>query len=71
MLLASIVNSVVSSRQVSALRFDFENATVKLDHQYGYTDRDFTSLPQRASGTRSPPPGVRAQPAIQAATPPN
>ena len=42
MLLASIVNSVVSPRQVSALRFDSENATVELDHLYGYTDHDFT-----------------------------
>lgn len=42
MLLASIVNSVVSPRQVSALRFDFENATVELDHLYGYTDHGFT-----------------------------
>lgn len=43
MLLASIVNSVVvSPRQVAALRFDFENATVELDHLYGYTDHDFT-----------------------------
>lgn len=40
--LASIVNSVVSPRQVSQLRFDFENATVELDHLYGYTDDDFT-----------------------------
>jgi predicted dehydrogenase len=40
--LASVVNSVVSPRQVSQLRFDFENATVDLEHLYGYTDEDFT-----------------------------
>jgi predicted dehydrogenase len=39
---ASIVNSVVSPRQVSALRFDFERATVELNHLYGYTDADWT-----------------------------
>ncbi|MFC5262964.1 hypothetical protein ACFPJ1_12680 [Kribbella qitaiheensis] len=33
---------MVSPRQVSALRFDFENATVELDHLYGYTDHDLT-----------------------------
>ncbi|WP_344214754.1 Gfo/Idh/MocA family oxidoreductase [Kribbella sancticallisti] len=40
--LASVVNSVVSPRQTSTLRFDFENATVDLEHLYGYTDDDFT-----------------------------
>ncbi|MBB2947323.1 putative dehydrogenase [Actinoplanes lutulentus] len=40
--LATVVNSVVSPRQVSALRFDFEHATVELDHLYGYTDDDWT-----------------------------
>ncbi|MEP7765728.1 Gfo/Idh/MocA family oxidoreductase [Sanguibacter sp. 25GB23B1] len=43
--LASIVNSVVSPRQVSALRFDTEHATVELDHLYGYTDDDWTFTP--------------------------
>jgi predicted dehydrogenase len=40
--LASVVNSVVSPRQTSSLRFDFENATVELEHLYGYEDQDFT-----------------------------
>ena len=40
--LATIVNSVVSVRQTSSLRFDFENATVQLEHLYGYTDADWT-----------------------------
>jgi predicted dehydrogenase len=39
---ASIVNSVVSPRQTSALRFDYERATVELEHLYGYTDEDWT-----------------------------
>lgn len=40
--LATIVNSVVSVRETSALRFDFENATVELTHLYGYGDADWT-----------------------------
>ncbi len=42
---ASIVNSVVSPRETSALRFDFERATVELEHLYGYTDADWTVTP--------------------------
>ncbi|BEL03173.1 Gfo/Idh/MocA family oxidoreductase [Actinoplanes sichuanensis] len=43
--LASVVNSVVSPRQTSSLRFDFENATVDLTHLYGYRDADWTITP--------------------------
>ncbi|MDI1460830.1 Gfo/Idh/MocA family oxidoreductase [Catellatospora sp. KI3] len=39
---ASVVNSVVSPRQTSALRFDYEHATVELEHLYGYRDDDWT-----------------------------
>ncbi len=39
---ASVVNSVVSPRQVSALRFDYSYATVELSHLYGYTDDSWT-----------------------------
>lgn len=42
---ASVVNSVVSPRQTSTLRFDFEHATVELEHLYGYTDADWTITP--------------------------
>lgn len=42
---ASVVNSVVSPRQTSALRFDFEHATVELEHLYGYSDADWTITP--------------------------
>jgi predicted dehydrogenase len=45
---ASVVNSVVSPRQTSALRFDFEHATVELEHLYGYTDADWTITPAPA-----------------------
>jgi predicted dehydrogenase len=39
---ATVVNSVVSPRESSYLRFDFEHATVELDHVYGYGDDDWT-----------------------------
>lgn len=39
---ATVVNSVVSPRERSYLRFDFEHATVELDHVYGYGDEDWT-----------------------------
>ena len=53
--LATIVNSVVSPRETSRLRFDFEYASVELEHLYGYTDADwrFTPAPgQESSPTR-------------------
>jgi predicted dehydrogenase len=40
-----VVNSVVSPRQTSDLRFDFEYATVELSHLYGYSDDDWTVTP--------------------------
>jgi len=42
---ASVVNSVVSPRQVSSLRFDYSRATVELSHLYGYTDDSWTVTP--------------------------
>lgn len=47
--IASVVNSVVSPRQTSSLRFDFERATVELDHLYGYDDTDWTITPAPGS----------------------
>jgi predicted dehydrogenase len=38
---ATVVNSVVSPREQSYLRFDFEHASVELDHVYGYGDDDW------------------------------
>lgn len=43
--LATVVNSVVSPRETSRLRFDFENATVELEHLYGYTNDHWTFTP--------------------------
>ncbi|MGW0810188.1 Gfo/Idh/MocA family protein [Nonomuraea sp. NPDC002799] len=42
---ATVVNSVVSPRQTSELRFDYEHATVEVAHLYGYTDDDWTITP--------------------------
>jgi carbohydrate kinase (thermoresistant glucokinase family) len=43
--LATIVNSVVSPRETSRIRIDFDHATVELEHLYGYTDTDWTFTP--------------------------
>ena len=43
--LATVVNSIVSPRETSRLRFDFEYATVEVEHLYGYTDTDWTFTP--------------------------
>lgn len=42
---ASVINSVVSPREESFLRFDFEHATVELTHLYGYGDDDWVVTP--------------------------
>ena len=42
---ASVVNSVLSSREESYLRFDFERATVEVTHLYGYGDDDWRITP--------------------------
>ena len=42
---ASVVNSVLSPREESYLRFDFERATVELTHLYGYSDGDWRITP--------------------------
>jgi predicted dehydrogenase len=43
--MASVVNSVLSPRETSYLRFDFPDATVELAHLYGYGDDDWTWTP--------------------------
>ncbi|HEV2783167.1 MAG TPA: Gfo/Idh/MocA family oxidoreductase [Actinophytocola sp.] len=42
---ATVTNSLLSPRQTSYLRFDFEHATVELEHLYGYADSDWTVTP--------------------------
>ncbi|WP_430782922.1 Gfo/Idh/MocA family protein [Actinoplanes sp. G11-F43] len=55
---ASVVNSVVSPRQTSSLRFDFERATVELDHLYGYDDTNWTITPAPGSAAVDWPAGT-------------
>jgi predicted dehydrogenase len=43
--LATVVNSVVSVRETSRLRFDFEHATVELEHLYGYREANWRFTP--------------------------
>jgi len=42
---ATVVNSLLSPRETSYLRFDFALATVELAHLYGYGDGDWTVTP--------------------------
>jgi predicted dehydrogenase len=42
---ASVVNSVLSPREESYLRFDFSRATIELTHLYGYGDDDWRVTP--------------------------
>ena len=42
---ASVVNSVLSPREESYLRFDFEKVTLELTHLYGYNDESWTITP--------------------------
>jgi predicted dehydrogenase len=42
---ASVVNSLLSPREESYLRFDFERATVEVSHLYGYGDDDWHITP--------------------------
>lgn len=43
--LATVVNSVLSPREESRLRFDFTDATVEVKHLYGYCDSDWVYTP--------------------------
>ncbi|MFD8496700.1 Gfo/Idh/MocA family protein [Amycolatopsis sp. NPDC059657] len=47
---ATVVNSVVSPRETSMLRFDYEYATVEVEHLYGYTDADWSVHPVAGHG---------------------
>ncbi|MFF1252351.1 Gfo/Idh/MocA family protein [Pseudarthrobacter sp. NPDC058329] len=39
--IATVINSVISPRETSYLRLDYENATVELEHLYGYSDSNW------------------------------
>ena len=68
--LSTVINSVISPRETSQLRFDYENATVELEHLYGYDHSNwrFTPAPGQehladawAAGAASTPSGHPAQ----------
>jgi predicted dehydrogenase len=42
---ASVINSVLSPREESSLRFDFEHATVEVTHLYGYSEVNWRLTP--------------------------
>jgi predicted dehydrogenase len=48
--IASVVNSVLSPREESYLRFDFEHASVEVSHLYGYADADWRVTPAPGHG---------------------
>ncbi|HEX3812434.1 MAG TPA: Gfo/Idh/MocA family oxidoreductase [Mycobacteriales bacterium] len=58
---ASLVNSLLSPREESRLRFDFTGGTLEVEHLYGYSDSDwhFTPAPdKKKAATFGRDPGV-------------
>ncbi|WP_426368062.1 Gfo/Idh/MocA family protein [Streptomyces sp. E-08] len=53
--LATVVNSVLSPREESYLRFDLTEATVELRHLYGYSNADWTFTARSPAVTWDPP----------------
>ncbi|MFJ8663368.1 Gfo/Idh/MocA family protein [Streptomyces sp. NPDC093795] len=53
--IATVVNSVLSPREESYLRFDFSEATVELRHLYGYSNADWTVTAGSPGVTWEPP----------------
>jgi predicted dehydrogenase len=53
--LVSVVNSMLSPRQETSLRLDFQDATVELKCLYSYVDADwaYTALPSAGGSTRA------------------
>ncbi|MEV7565709.1 Gfo/Idh/MocA family protein [Streptomyces tanashiensis] len=54
--IATVVNSVLSPREESYLRFDLTEATVELRHLYGYSNADWT-FTARSPAVKWDPPG--------------
>ncbi|WP_051298558.1 Gfo/Idh/MocA family protein [Arthrobacter castelli] len=52
----SVTNSLLSPRETSYLRFDFDDATVELEHLYGYDNScwKWTAAPHRLDPDQSP-----------------
>jgi predicted dehydrogenase len=47
--IATVMNSVISPRETSQLRLDFERATLELEHLYGYDNGHWTLTPAPGS----------------------
>ncbi|MFF5701174.1 Gfo/Idh/MocA family protein [Streptomyces sp. NPDC012794] len=56
--IATVVNSVLSLREESYLRFDLTDATVELRHLYGYSNADWTFTTRSPGGKWEPPDDV-------------
>jgi predicted dehydrogenase len=65
--MGSIVNSVLSPREESYLRFDFTGATVELTHVYGYDNAHwrYTPAPHVATKVWHPPDNIPSSHAAQ------
>ena len=59
---ASIVNSVLSPREESYLRFDFERGTLEVSHLYGHKLDSWTYTPVAGLVEDGPPPWPPEQP---------
>jgi predicted dehydrogenase len=66
---ATVINSLLSPRQTSYLRFDFEHATVELEHLYGYADTNWsvTAAPGHEEVTSAWAAGLAGRPSGHAA----
>ncbi|MFE1382465.1 Gfo/Idh/MocA family protein [Streptomyces sp. NPDC058740] len=65
--IATVVNSVLSPREESYLRFDLTDATVELRHLYGYSHADWTFTPGSPGATWEPPDGPPSSHTVQLA----
>lgn len=54
----TVINSLVSPRELSRVRFDTARGSLEVNHLYGYTDSDWTFYPTPPSnGAQAPRPG--------------
>jgi len=59
----TVINSLLSPRELSRVRFDTAAGSLEVNHLYGYADRDWTFYPAPASnGAQGPRPGQGATP---------
>lgn len=59
--MGTVVNSLLSPREESYLRFDFEKATVELRHLYGYSNANWTSNSELWSPEEDVPSGLEVE----------